>query len=290
MRGGQKAGRTNTSSTSQRLKRHRGIQGKPTTSPSSLHTPSPGTTSSYPGGAVVSGVTYPRLSSLPLPCSVLPPPTGDHRPPDPSPAVLPAPAHLACHTLSDDKGGGGPKNTLTTSEGLGAPGKPGGRTPPRHPPSTPPGRRRWGGDGERGRGRGRSLTRLSRCRRGYLLPLGGRLRVKQRRAGGTPLPLTPEFSLPATCSKNLPSPAGGCSGFPEATRLQNAALEDLLHPFPIPVSQDWFFLTSGPLSPRSGWARSGGAGLRTGLHRLLFRCEMELTALSRKPCGAADSG
>lgn len=149
MRGGQKAGRTNAPSTYQHLKRHRGIQGEPTTAPSSLHTPSLSTTSSYPGGAVVSGVTYPRLSSLPLPCPVLPPPRGTTGPQTPHRLCCqPLPTSLDIHSATT-KLAAALKTPSPPRRVWGRRGSPAGG----HPPDTPQAPRRAAGGGM-GRGKG----------------------------------------------------------------------------------------------------------------------------------------
>lgn len=83
-----------------------------------------------------------------------------------------------------------------------APRQPGGRAPPAV-------RRREGQEKAEGRGQGGS-----RSRRGCLLPLGGRLRVKQGRAGGGPLGGPSSASPPAVPETCRPGPEDALPSFP----------------------------------------------------------------------------
>lgn len=153
-----------------------------------------------------------------------------------------------------------PTTALATPE---APRQPGGRATPCGPPGE-------GQEKGEGRGQGGSLSRRSRSRRGCLLPLGGRLRVKQGRAGGRPLGGPSSASPPSVPETCRPGPEDAVPSFPAGTCLQPAGLWDFLPPVPHPC-------IPGPALPHIGaTVTQGWSGAE--LHLLLLTREMELMA------------
>lgn len=256
-RGGKKGGGKNAP----RVPQPRAPQGAgaPRASPPSARAPHPlplGTTSpcsGVAGGAAVMGVTYP-ISPHCL-CLLQ---SFSSRSPHRLSFQAPSLAMYSTTTKVEAQ----PTTALATPE---APRQPGGRAPPAV-------RRREGQEKGEGRGQGWSLSRRSRSRsrRGCLLPLGGRLRVKQGRAGGDPSgdrvqpPRRPSQkpAVPGRRTLCLPSQQGlACNPLASGT---------FLPPVPHPC-------VPGPALPHIGaTVTQGWSGAE--LHLLLLTREMELMA------------